>query len=61
MLRAPHPMPAGADDQTYYRGEVSAATPEQQTWVDEHPDVVPESVEVTGPKTAGERVAKATR
>jgi NADH-quinone oxidoreductase subunit I len=61
MLRAPHPMAPGADDQSYYRGEVTKATPEQQAWVDAHPDVVPESVEVTGPKTAGERVAKATR
>ena len=61
MLRAPHPMVPGADDQTYYRGEVTKAVPEQQAWVDAHPDVVPESVEVTGPKSAGERVAKATR
>ncbi len=61
MLRAPHPMAPGADDQSYYRGEVPRSTPEQQAWVDAHPDVVPESTEVTGPKSAGERVAKATR
>ena len=34
MLPPPHPMPAGADDQSYYRGEVSKATPDQQAWVD---------------------------
>ena len=54
-------MVPGADDQTYYRGEVTKAVPEQQAWVDAHPDIVSESVEVTGPKSAGERVAKATR
>ena len=29
MLAPPHPMPDGADDQSYYRGEVGPATPEQ--------------------------------
>ncbi len=36
MLAAPHPMPVGADDQSYYRGEVGGATDEQVAWVDEH-------------------------
>jgi NADH-quinone oxidoreductase subunit I len=35
MLAPPHPMPAGADDQSYYRGEVAKATPDQQAWVDQ--------------------------
>jgi NADH-quinone oxidoreductase subunit I len=35
MLPAPHPMPEGADDQAYYRGEVSKATPDQQAWVEQ--------------------------
>ena len=26
-------MPDGANDNTYYRGEVAGATPEQQAWV----------------------------
>src|SRR5689334_19471275 len=34
MLPPPHPMPDGADDQAYYRGEVSKATPEQEAWVE---------------------------
>jgi NADH-quinone oxidoreductase subunit I len=34
MLPAPHPMPTGADDQAYYRGEVTKATPDQQEWVE---------------------------
>jgi hypothetical protein len=33
MLQPPHPMPDGANDKTYYRGEVVGATPEQQAWV----------------------------
>jgi len=33
MLQPPHPMPDGATDKTYYRGEVVGATPEQQAWV----------------------------
>ena len=35
MLPPPHPMPAGADDQAYYRSEVAKATPDQQAWVEE--------------------------
>src|SRR5215211_99227 len=35
MLPAPHPMPTGADDQAYYRGEVTKATPDQQEWVEQ--------------------------
>jgi NADH-quinone oxidoreductase subunit I len=35
MLAPPHPMPEGADDQSYYRGEVAKATPDQQAWVDQ--------------------------
>jgi hypothetical protein len=27
-------MPDGANDNTYYRGEVVGVTPEQQAWVD---------------------------
>ena len=34
MLAPPHPMPDGANDNTYYRGEVVGVTPEQQAWVD---------------------------
>jgi NADH-quinone oxidoreductase subunit I len=33
MLAPPHPMPDGATDKTYYRGEVVGATPEQHAWV----------------------------
>ena len=33
MLAPPHPMPDGANDNTYYRGEVAGATPEQHAWV----------------------------
>ena len=35
MLQAPHPMPDGAADQSYYRGEVGPATPEQTAWVEQ--------------------------
>ena len=34
MLAPPHPMPDGVDDQSYYRGEVTGATPEQARWVE---------------------------
>ncbi|MDD9207607.1 NADH-quinone oxidoreductase subunit NuoI [Georgenia sp. 10Sc9-8] len=36
MLAAPHPMVAGVDDDYYYRGEVTAPTEEQVSWVREH-------------------------
>jgi NADH-quinone oxidoreductase subunit I len=35
MLEAPHPMVPGTDDQSYYRGEVTGAVPEQEAWVRE--------------------------
>ena len=35
MLEAPHPMVPGADDQSYYRGEVTGAVAEQEEWVRE--------------------------
>ncbi len=73
MLRAPHPMAPGADDQSYYRGEVTSVSAEQQAWVDARSstphtgtteaDDVPtgESVESTGPRSAGETIAQAHR
>jgi NADH-quinone oxidoreductase subunit I len=36
MLAAPHPMPDGADEQDYYRQQVTGSTPEQVAWVREH-------------------------
>ena len=36
MLPAPHPMVDGMEERDYYRGKVARATPEQQTWVNEH-------------------------
>jgi NADH-quinone oxidoreductase subunit I len=36
MLPAPHPMVPGTDEQSYYRGEVTGAVPEQEAWVREH-------------------------
>ena len=43
MLAAPHPMVAGTDEQSYYRGEVSGATEGQAAWVREHrPDAAPD-------------------
>jgi NADH-quinone oxidoreductase subunit I len=39
MLAPPHPMPDGADDQSYYRGEVLRATPEQRAAADQHSPV----------------------
>ena len=36
MLAAPHPMVTGTDDTSYYRGEVTGATPDQVGWVAEH-------------------------
>jgi NADH-quinone oxidoreductase subunit I len=33
MLAAPHPMVPGTTEQDYYRGAVTEAVPEQQTWV----------------------------
>ena len=54
MLAAPHPMVPGADDQSYYRGEVARSTPEQQAWVDAHAAPADDaSAEATGPDTAG--------
>ncbi len=38
MLPAPHPMVAGMEERDYYQGKVSRATPEQQQWLDQHPD-----------------------
>jgi NADH-quinone oxidoreductase subunit I len=32
----PHPMVAGTTDRSYYRGEVTGPTPEQQEWVETH-------------------------
>jgi NADH-quinone oxidoreductase subunit I len=63
MLRPPHPMVPGADDQSYYRGEVERATPEQQAWVDERAGAgeAGESQEATGPQTDGEVVGQAAR
>ncbi len=34
MLPAPHPMPAGMDENDYYKGRVTGATPEQQEWAE---------------------------
>ncbi len=66
MLRAPHPMPPGADDQSYYRGEVTGVSPEQQSWVDARAtstgdtgDI--EGVETTGPQSVGEAIGQAHR
>jgi NADH-quinone oxidoreductase subunit I len=48
MLPPPHPMPEGADDQAYYRGEVTKATPDQLAWAEQRnarsasPDPEPE-------------------
>ncbi len=36
MLAAPHPMVEGTTDTEYYRGEVTAPTPDQVDWVAEH-------------------------
>lgn len=36
MLAAPHPMPEGSDDETYYRNEVTGPTQEQIDWVREY-------------------------
>jgi NADH-quinone oxidoreductase subunit I len=36
MLGAPHPMAPGTDDTSYYREEVTQATPEQVEWVARH-------------------------
>ncbi|UER53521.1 NADH-quinone oxidoreductase subunit NuoI [Kineosporiaceae bacterium SCSIO 59966] len=33
MLAPPHPMVPGTDEQSYYRGEVTGAVPEQEQWV----------------------------
>ncbi len=35
MVDAPHPMVEGTDEQDYYRGKVSRATPEQERYVAE--------------------------
>ncbi|GAA4349095.1 NADH-quinone oxidoreductase subunit NuoI [Angustibacter luteus] len=40
MLAPPHPMPDGATDKSYYRGEVVKATTEQQAWVDQQAEEV---------------------
>ena len=37
MAPAPHPMVEGYDEQDYYRGKVSRATPEQERYVAERP------------------------
>jgi NADH-quinone oxidoreductase subunit I len=37
MAPAPHPMVEGFDEQDYYRGKVSRATPEQERYVAERP------------------------
>jgi NADH-quinone oxidoreductase subunit I len=34
MVAAPHPMVPGTTEQDYYQGNVTAAVPEQQAWVD---------------------------
>ena len=60
MLAAPHPMAPGADDQSYYRGEVARSTPEQQAWVEEH-DTAPAHDVVAGADTAGESIAQDAR
>jgi len=36
MLTSPHPMVEGTTDTDYYRGAVTASTPEQEAWVAEH-------------------------
>ncbi len=36
MLGAPHPMVEGTEDTSYYRGEVTRATPEQVDWVEKY-------------------------
>ena len=35
MLLPPHPMVPGTSDESYYRGEVTGAVPEQEAWVRE--------------------------
>src|SRR3954469_18255627 len=51
MVPPPHPMPAGADDQSYYRGEVTKATPDQQAWVEERAARPAEAEPGTNPGT----------
>ncbi len=34
MLPSPHPMPPGMDENDYYKGRVTGATPEQEQWVE---------------------------
>lgn len=36
MVPAPHPMVAGMEERDYYQGKVTAATPEQARWAEEH-------------------------
>lgn len=67
MLPAPHPMPDGANDKTYYRGEVRGATPEQQEWVQERaqdgaPDVDEQKARTKpGPYTDGGVIGREAR
>jgi NADH-quinone oxidoreductase subunit I len=36
MLPPPHPMVPGADERSYYRGEVTGSVADQEAWVREH-------------------------
>ncbi|WP_082537860.1 NADH-quinone oxidoreductase subunit NuoI [Angustibacter sp. Root456] len=62
MLAPPHPMPEGANDKSYYRGEVDKATPEQQAWVEERAGQLgDESASALGPQTQGTALAEEAR
>jgi hypothetical protein len=40
MVEAPHPMVEGHDDQDYYRGNVTRATPAQEAYAEAREAVV---------------------
>ncbi len=62
MLAAPHPMVEGTDEQSYYRGEVSGATTEQEAWVREHrPDEHPDASVSAPAASASARPSAASR
>ena len=55
MLAAPHPMPDGAQDEDYYRQQVTGPTPDQVAWVREHrpDDPTLDQVDDGAPEAAG--------
>ncbi len=56
MLPAPHPMPPGMDENDYYHGRVSGATPEQEEWVKAHRPADDDDADLTGPAYGNEVV-----